>query len=88
MNNEKGFSLIELMVVLVILGLLASYVGVKYFGVEDRSKVSNTKIQMKGISDALTMYRADTGSYPSTEFGLKALMNNVENKKKLEWPIS
>lgn len=70
---QSGFSLIELMIVLVILGLIAGIVGpqaMKYLG---RGNVQTAKVQIENISAALDMYRLEVGSYPSTSEGLKAL---------------
>ncbi len=71
---NKGFSLIELMIVLVILGLIAGIVGpqaMKYLG---KGKTQSAKVQIENISAALDMYRLEVGSYPTTAEGLKALV--------------
>jgi len=73
MNRFKGFTLIELMVVLVILGLLAGLVGPRLFGKVDSSKVRTADTQIKMIRGALQTYRLDVGHYPSTAQGLAAL---------------
>ena len=70
-----GFSLIELMVVLVILGLLTGLVGPRLFGRVDASKVQTAQTQIKMLRGALQTYRLDIGAYPSTAEGLQALMN-------------
>jgi general secretion pathway protein G len=72
-KSQVGFSLIELMIVLVILGLIAGVVGpqaMKYLG---KGKTKSAKVQIENISSALDMYRLEVGSYPSTSQGLKAL---------------
>jgi len=69
----KGFSLIELMVVLVIMGLLAGLVGPRLFGKVDSSKVKTTETQIKMLKGALQTYRLDVGAYPTTSQGLNAL---------------
>jgi general secretion pathway protein G len=71
---HKGFTLIELMVVLVILGLLAGLVGPRLFGKVDSSKVKTAETQVKMIRGALQTYRLDIGNYPNTAEGLNALM--------------
>ena len=71
----QGFSLIELMVVLVILGLLTGLVGPRLFGRVDASKVQTAETQIKMLRGALQTYRLDIGTYPSTGEGLEALMS-------------
>ena len=70
---QRGFTLLELLVVLLIIALLAGYVGPKLFSQVDKAKVKATQAQMKTLGDALTQYRLDVGSYPSVEQGLEAL---------------
>ena len=72
--RNKGFSLLELMVVLVILGLLTGLVGPRLFDRVDASKVQTAETQIKMLRGALQTYRLDIGSYPSTAEGLEALM--------------
>lgn len=73
-GRSAGFTLIELMVVLVILGLLAGLVGPRLFGRVDSSKVQAAETQIKMLRGALQTYRLDIGGYPSTAQGLAALM--------------
>jgi len=70
----KGFTLLELLVVLVIIGLLASYVGPKYFAQVNKSEATLAKAQLTAFEKALDTFRLDVGRYPTTEEGLKALM--------------
>jgi general secretion pathway protein G len=72
--NNRGFTLIEIMVVIVILALLAALVGPKLIGRTDDAKVTDTKVQIKNMETALKLYKMDTGAYPSTEQGLNALV--------------
>jgi general secretion pathway protein G len=72
-NNQSGFSLIELMIVIAIIGLLIGLVGPKVMNSFDRAKVDTTKVNMKQISTVLKNYRLDCGSYPTTDQGLDAL---------------
>ncbi len=71
---KTGFTLIELMVVLVILGLLATFIGPAILGKPDEARVIKTKNDMSAIETALKMYKVDNSLYPSTEQGLGALI--------------
>lgn len=73
---QKGFSLIELMVVIVILGLLAALIAPNVLGKGEQAKQKLACVQLKSISNALEMYKQDNGDYPSTEEGLNALVAN------------
>jgi general secretion pathway protein G len=73
-GSQAGFTLVELLVVLVILVLLASLVGPRVVGYLGSSRVKAAKVQIEGLGSALELYRLDTGRYPSTEEGLKALV--------------
>ena len=75
---RKAFSLIELMIVIVILGLLASMVMPNLMGKADDAKRKLVCVQMESIHEALKMFKLDNGVYPSTEEGLGALLNNPE----------
>ncbi|HOK80259.1 MAG TPA: type II secretion system major pseudopilin GspG [bacterium] len=72
--NKKGFTFIELMAVVVILGILAMYVMPKIFGRVDEAKVTAAKIQIKSFEQALKLFYLDNSFYPSTEQGLEALV--------------
>jgi len=74
LTNRGGFTLIEIMVVIVILAMLAAFVGPKLMGRTDDAKIKTTGIQLKGLESALKLYKLDNGSYPSTEQGLGALV--------------
>lgn len=71
---DSGFTLIELLVVLVIIGILAGYIGPKIMGRPEEAKRTKTTIQIQAFETALKMYKLDNGVYPSTEQGLKALV--------------
>ncbi|MFH1875115.1 MAG: type II secretion system major pseudopilin GspG [Pseudomonadota bacterium] len=72
-KNVKGMTLIEIMVVITILGLIATVVTVNVLDRLDEAKVSTAQTQMKAFEDALAQYRRDNGAYPSTEQGLQSL---------------
>jgi len=74
MRNDAGFTLIEIMVVIVILGMLAVLVGPRIIGQTDDAKIADAKVQIKNLETALKLYKLDNGSYPSTEQGLQALV--------------
>lgn len=69
-----GFTLLELLVVIVIIGLLAAYVGPKYFSQLGKSEVTVARAQIDAFDKSLDTYRLDVGRYPTTEEGLAALM--------------
>jgi general secretion pathway protein G len=73
-NNRRGFTLIEIMVVIVILALLAALVGPKIMGRTDDAKIQTTKTQIRSLESALKLYKLDNGVYPTTEQGLNALV--------------
>lgn len=76
--DSRGFSLIELMVVIVILGILAMYIAPKLMGRTDDARITQTKIQIEGLETALKLYKLDNGLYPSTEQGLQALIEEPQ----------
>lgn len=81
-HYENGFTLLELLVVIAIIGLLAAYVGPKYFSHIERSERSLAKTQIEALGKALDTFRIDTGRYPTAEEGLNSLMTKptqVEN---------
>jgi general secretion pathway protein G len=71
--GERGFTLIEIMIVVIIIGLLAALVGPKLFGKLSMAKQKSAKMQIELFGTALDAFRLDTGRYPTTEEGLKAL---------------
>ncbi len=85
-DKSRGFTLLELLVVMVIIGLLAGYVGPKYFAQIGKSEVKVAKDQIDALGKALDQYRLDTGHYPSTEQGLAALNARPGNEPKWDGP--
>jgi general secretion pathway protein G len=82
----EGFTLLELLVVMVIIGLLAGYVGPRYFAQIGKSEVKTARAQIDAFEKALDQYRLDIGHYPSTEQGLDALFVRPENETKWQGP--
>ena len=72
--NERGFTLIELMVVIVILGILAGLIIPRIMGRPDEARSAKARLQIESLETALKLYKLDNGSYPSTEQGLRALV--------------
>lgn len=83
---ETGFTLLELLVVIVIIGLLAGYVGPKYFAQIGKSEVKVAKAQIDAFEKALDTYRLDLGRYPTTEQGLAALNEKPVNEARWQGP--
>ena len=73
-GRSRGFTLLELLVVMVIIGLLAGYVGPRFFAQIGKSEIKVAHAQIDAFGKALDQYRLDVGHYPSTEQGLQALM--------------
>jgi len=71
---EKGFTLIELMVVIVILGILAGLVLPRFMGRTEEARRTKARIQIENLEGALKLYKLDSGTYPTTEQGLDALV--------------
>lgn len=85
-SRHGGFTLLELLVVVAIIGLLAGYVGPKYFGQLGKAEVKAARAQIDALEKALDQYRLDVGSYPSTKQGLNALMNKPAGLQKWAGP--
>ena len=84
--RTPGFTLLELLVVVVIIGLLAGFVAPRYFGQVGKSEVNVAKAQLDALEKALDQYRLDTGRYPSAELGLKALVERPSSEPKWNGP--
>ncbi len=78
MKNHRGFTLIEIMVVVIILGLLAGLVLPRVLGQEEKARISAAKTQIRAIEGALDSFKLDNGFYPATDQGLDALIKKPE----------
>lgn len=84
--RQSGFTLLELLVVMVIIGLLAGYVGPRLFAQIGKSEVKVVRAQIDGLHKALDQYRLDTGRYPSSEQGLASLRARPGDEQKWAGP--
>ena len=82
---QRGFTLIEIMVVVVIIGLLAAVVVPQFLSKVDDARVSKAKQDIQALETALTMYKLDNYTYPTTEMGLKALVQKPDPAVAKNW---
>jgi len=85
-SSNEGFTLLELLVVIVIIGLLAGYVAPRYFSQVGKSEVQVARAQIDALEKALDQYRLDTSHYPSTEQGLDALTTKPATEVRWQGP--
>ena len=85
-RRENGFTLIEILIVMVIIGLLAALVGPRMFGKVGKSKQKAAKAQISLLETALDTYRLDIGKYPTTDMGLQALRVQPSGLEKWDGP--
>jgi len=85
-KRTRGFTLLELLVVIVIIGLLAGYVAPRYFSQVGKSEVQVARAQIDAIEKALEQYRLDTRQLPTTEQGLSALVTRPGNEPNWQGP--
>ncbi len=83
---SAGFTLLELLVVVAIIGLLAAYVGPRYVAQLGKSEVTAARTQVEALARALESYRLDNGNYPSSETGLNALRTRPANQPRWNGP--
>lgn len=83
---NAGFTLLELLVVMVIIGLLAGYVGPRYFAQIGKSETKVARTQIDALEKALEQYRLDIGHYPTTEQGLNYLNARPANEPRWDGP--
>ncbi len=80
-KSRKGFTIIEVMAVIVIIGILAGIVAVNVVGRIDRAKVISTKANLKMLHNAVVQFKLDTGEYPSEDAGLRELVEEPSDLK-------
>jgi general secretion pathway protein G len=85
-KHTYGFTLLELLVVMVIIGLLAGYVAPRYFAQVGKSEVKAARAQIDALEKAIETYRLDTGHYPRTEEGLTALEKRPAGESRWQGP--
>lgn len=86
LRHSRGFTLLELLVVVAIIGLLAAYVGPRYFSQIGKSETAVAQAQIDAFAKALDQYRLDIGRLPTTEQGLAVLVNAPDGNKKWRGP--
>ena len=85
-SKQAGFTLLELLVVVAIIGLLAALVGPRLFGNVGKSEVTAAKAQIEAFSRALESYRLDTGKFPDSSLGLQALVTKPADTPRWHGP--
>jgi general secretion pathway protein G len=85
-RQQAGFTLLELLVVIVIIGMLASYVGPKYFAQLGKSEATTAKAQIEALAKAMDTFRLDVGRYPTSDEGLNALTAQPDSAKGWNGP--
>lgn len=85
-NRGRGFTLLELLVVLVIIGLLAGIVGPRLFKNVSKSEITTARAQIDSLGKALDQYRLDVGHYPGSQDGLRVLTERPANEPNWNGP--
>ena len=84
-RHERGFTLIEIMVVVIIIGLLAAIVAPNVIGNVDKAQIQKARADIRNIESALNLYRLDNFAYPSTEQGIEALVTKPNDPNIRNW---
>ncbi|MDF1820926.1 MAG: type II secretion system major pseudopilin GspG [Alcanivoracaceae bacterium] len=84
--RQRGFTLLEIMVVVIIIGLLAAIVAPNVIGQSDKARVEIARTNMAALGSALDLYKLDNGKYPTTEQGLQALVEAPTDAKNWTEP--
>lgn len=85
-ERSRGFTLLEMLVVILIIGLLTGVVGPRLMGQMSKSETTAARAQISSLDKALQAYRVDTGRYPSTEEGLQALVKAPASESRWQGP--
>jgi len=80
-SDTAGFTLIEIMAVVLIIGLLSTIVGVSIFAQVDKGRITAASVQIANLESVLELYRMDSARYPTTEQGLDALINEPDDAR-------
>jgi general secretion pathway protein G len=80
-NKNRGFTLVEIMAVVIIIGLLATIAAMNFLGQTDKARVTTTKANLKMLHHAVAQFKMDTGRYPTEEEGLKVLVEQPSDVK-------
>ena len=83
--RRRGFSILELLLVLVILGILAGIVGVRFAGQSGKAKIRSAQTQLDNVKTALVMYEQISGEFPTTQQGLEALRERPSGLEEEDW---
>lgn len=84
-RGQQGFTLIEIMVVVIIIGLLAAIIGPQVMGRVDDAKITKVQSDVQAIESGLTLYKLDNFRYPTTEQGLRALVEKPADPNVRNW---
>jgi general secretion pathway protein G len=85
--DERGFTLIEIMVVVIIIGLLAAVIVPQVIDKVDQARITKARSDIQGLETALQMYRLDNSKYPTTDQGLQALMTQPTDPSIRHWRV-